>query len=226
MRILLVEDYGPLRLAVAKKLRSEGYAVDDTADGEDARWLARENEYALAILDIMLPNVSGWELIAEVRAHSANASVIMVTARDSIADRIRGLDAGADDYLVKPFALAELLARVRALVRRSHGIKDPILRIGDLELDTARCCALRDGVDLGLTAKEYGLLELLMLNAGRVVKRADVWEQLYQSGDAGDSNVVDVFITYLRKKIEAGGKSRIIETRRGQGYIIEKEGTV
>ncbi len=224
MRILLAEDYGPLRLAMAKTLRHEGYTVDDTADGAEARWFARENDYAVAILDIMLPNVTGVELIGDVRSRSAETSIIMVTARDAIADRVRGLDAGADDYMVKPFALSELMARVRALVRRRHGVKDPVLRIADLELDTARRVVTRDGERIDLTAMEFGLLELLMLNAGRIVKRADVWEQLYESGDAGDSNVVNVFITHLRKKLEAGGRSRLIETRRGQGYIIEKGG--
>jgi DNA-binding response OmpR family regulator len=224
MRILLVEDNGPLRLALAKKLRSEGFIVDDTADGAEARWFARENDYVVAIFDIGLPNVSGLELIADVHSRDNAASVLIVTARDSIADRIKGLDAGADDYMVKPFALGEMMARVRALVRRKHGVKDPTIRIGDLEMDTSRHSVSRGGVPIELTAREYGLLEMLMLNAGHLVKRADVWEQLYETGNSGDSNVVDVFITYLRKKLEAGGQSRIIQTRRGQGYIIEKEG--
>jgi len=223
MRVLLAEDYGPLRLAIASALRGEGYTVDDTADGAEARWLARENAYTVAVLDIALPHVSGLDLIGEIRRRGAETSIILVTARDALSDRIAGLDAGADDYVVKPFALAELMARVRALVRRRHGVKDPVIRVADLELDTACRTVARGGESIDLTAKEFALLELLMLNAGRLVKRADVWEQLYESGDSGDSNVIDVFINHLRRKLEAGDKPRLIKTRRGQGYIIEKQ---
>jgi two-component system copper resistance phosphate regulon response regulator CusR len=223
MRILLVEDYSPVRLAVAKKLRSEGYTVDETDDGTEARWFALENDYSLAILDIGLPNVSGLDLIADVRSRGNDTSILMMTARDSIKDRVAGLDAGADDYLVKPFALSELMARVRALVRRSHGAKSAIISMGDVKIDTHRRIVTRKDQEIAVTGKEYELLKLLMLNAGRIVTRTDAWEQLYETGPAGDSNVIDVFVTNLRKKLEFDGLPRVIETRRGHGFIIEKE---
>ncbi len=223
MRILLVEDYGPLRLTVANRLKDAGYTVDETADGDEGLWYIRENDYALAILDIMLPNRDGLELVREVRKRGKNMSVLMITARDSIEDRVKGLDAGADDYLVKPFELEEMMARVRALVRRTHGQRDPVVRVGGVELDTRARSAKCSGAVLELTDKEFSLLELLMLNAGQVVKRGTIWEQLYEFGEPSDSNVVDVFVARLRKKLEAAGGSRMIQTRRGQGFIIETE---
>ena len=221
MRILIVEDYGPLRLSVAQRLREEGYAVDDTADGEEGLWMARENDYAAMILDLNLPSKDGLEVLRAIRQGNAEMSVIIVTAKDAVDDRVAGLDAGADDYLVKPFALDELAARVRVLVRRRFGKKDAVIRVGDLEVDTATRTARRAGEDLKLTSREFALLELLAMRAGQVVSRSDIWEQLYDFNEDVESNVVDVFIAYLRKKLERPDLPKLIHTRRGEGYILQ-----
>ena len=148
--------------------------------------------------------------------------MLIITARDAVGDRVTGLDAGADDYLVKPFSLDELMARVRALLRRTHNVKDPVIRVGDLEIDTNRKSASRGGVPLDLTAREYSLIELLAMRTGEVVSRAEIWEQLYDFNQDPESNVVDVFIAYLRRKIEREDKPKLIHTRRGMGYILEE----
>ncbi|MGI9239350.1 MAG: response regulator [Verrucomicrobiales bacterium] len=220
MRILIIEDYGPLRLSVAQRLKEDGYTVDDTADGSDGLWMASENTYSLVLLDLTLPSLHGLDVLRKLRDRKPDLSVLIATAKDAIQDRVAGLDAGADDYLVKPFSLDELSARVRALVRRTHGQHNPIIRIGDLEIDTRSRTAKRDSESIDLTAKEYALLELLAHRAGEVVARGDIWEQLYDFNQDVESNVVDVFIAYLRKKTEAGGKPRLIHTRRGQGYVL------
>lgn len=222
MRILLVEDYGPLRLSIAERLREAGYIVDHTADGREGLWFAKENHYSLAILDLMLPGVHGLDILREIRQSGKETAVLITTAKDGINDRVQGLDAGADDYLVKPFALEELMARVRALVRRNHGAKDAILRIADLEVDTKRRSASRAGKEVELTSKEFALLELLALRTGEVVRRSDVWEQLYDFNQDIESNVVDVYIAHLRKKLETDGLKKLIHTRRGEGYILEE----
>ncbi|MDA0814062.1 MAG: response regulator transcription factor [Verrucomicrobia bacterium] len=222
MRILLVEDYGPLRLSVAERLREAGYIVDHTADGREGLWFAKENHYSLAILDLMLPGVHGLDILREIRQSKKETAVLITTAKDGINDRVQGLDAGADDYLVKPFALEELMARVRALVRRNHGAKDAVLRIGDLKVDTKRRSASRAGEEVELTSKEFGLLELLALRTGEVVRRSDVWEQLYDFNQDIESNVVDVYVAHLRKKLEKPGLKKLIHTRRGEGYILEE----
>jgi DNA-binding response OmpR family regulator len=221
MRILIVEDYGPLRLSVAQRLREEGYAVDDTADGEEGLWMARENDYAAVILDLNLPSKDGLEVLRELRVKKPEMSVIIVTAKDAVTDRVAGLDAGADDYLVKPFALDELAARVRVLVRRRFGKKDAVIRVGDLEVDTATRTARRAGEELNLTSREFALLELLAMRAGQMVSRSDIWEQLYDFNEDVESNVVDVFISYLRKKLERPDLPKLIHTRRGEGYILQ-----
>ena len=222
MRILLVEDYGPLRLSIAERLREAGYIVDHTADGREGLWFAKENHYSLAILDLMLPGVHGLDILRDIRQSKKDTAVLITTAKDGINDRVQGLDAGADDYLVKPFALDELMARVRALVRRIHGAKDAILRIGDLEVDTKRRSASRGGEEVELTSKEFALLELLALRTGEVVRRSDVWEQLYDFNQDIESNVVDVYIAHLRKKLEKPDLKKLIHTRRGEGYILEE----
>lgn len=225
MKILIVEDYGTLRLSIAQRLREEGYTVDDTADGREGLWLAEDGDYAVALLDINLPSMDGLALLSKMRRLKKDTSVIMITAKDALSDRIAGLDAGADDYLVKPFELEELVARVRALIRRRYGVKDSIVRVGDLEIDILRRNARRGGEELELTKKEFALLELLALRSGQVVSRSDVWEQLYDFGDETESNVVDVFIAHLRKKIERPGSPRLIHTRRGEGYTLEEKPT-
>lgn len=222
MKVLVVEDNEPLRKSISQRLRESGFAVDETGDGPEGLWLATENKYAVAILDLMLPGLDGIELLRKMRKQNEDTSVLIITARDQVGDRVAGLDAGADDYLVKPFALDELMARVRALTRRAHSVKNPVLRVGDLEIDTRRRAAARGGEAIDLTAREYALLELLALRAGEVVSRAEIWEQLYDFNQDPESNVVDVFVAYLRRKIEREGKPKLIHTRRGMGYILEE----
>ena len=184
--------------------------------------LAIKNNYVLAIVDVMLPGADGLEVLREIRRSQKETAVLIITARDSVEDRVKGLDAGADDYLVKPFSMDELTARVRALLRRANQVRDPMLKVGDLELDTKRRSARRGGVELELTSKEYALLELLMLRSGQIVTRSDVWEQLYDFDQEMESNVIDVFVAYLRKKVERPGLPKLIHTRRGQGYLMEE----
>ena len=222
MKLLIVEDYVPLRTSIAQLLRENGYAVDDTGDGTEAVGMATKNTYTLAIIDIMLPGTDGLDILRAIRKAEKSTAVLMITARDSIDDRVKGLDAGADDYLIKPFSLEELMARVRALLRRANQVRDPIIKVGDLELDTRRRSARRGGTELDLTSKEYNLLELLMLRTGQIVTRADVWEQLYDFDQEMESNVIDVFVAYLRKKVERPDLPKLIHTRRGQGYILEE----
>lgn len=222
MKVLVVEDNEPLRKAITQRLRESGFAVDETGDGPEGLWLATENKYTVAILDLMLPGLDGLDLLKKMRKQNEETSVLIITARDQVGDRVAGLDAGADDYLVKPFALEELLARVRALTRRKHSVKNPILKVGDLEIDTRRRSVSRGGKEIDLTAREYSLLELLALRSGEVVSRAEIWEQLYDFNQDPESNVVDVFIAYLRRKIETDDKPKLIHTRRGMGYILEE----
>jgi len=222
MKVLVVEDNEPLRKAITQRLRESGFAVDETGDGPEGLWLATENKYTVAILDLMLPGLDGIDLLKKMRKQNDETSVLIITARDQVGDRVAGLDAGADDYLVKPFALEELLARVRALTRRKHSVKNPVLKVGDLEIDTRRRSASRGGREIELTAREYSLLELLALRSGEVVSRADIWEQLYDFNQDPESNVVDVFVAYLRRKIESDDKPKLIHTRRGMGYILEE----
>lgn len=222
MKILLVEDYVPLRTSIAQVIRESGHHVDETGDGLEAMHLAIKNNYVLAIVDVMLPGADGLEVLREIRRSQKDTAVLIITARDSVEDRVKGLDAGADDYLVKPFSMDELTARVRALLRRANQVRDPMLKVGDLELDTKRRSARRAGVELELTSKEYALLELLMLRSGQIVTRSDVWEQLYDFDQEMESNVIDVFVAYLRKKVERPGLPKLIHTRRGQGYLMEE----
>ncbi len=222
MKILLVEDYVPLRTSIAQVIRESGHHVDETGDGLEAMHLAIKNNYVLAIVDVMLPGADGLEVLREIRRSQKETAVLIITARDSVEDRVKGLDAGADDYLVKPFSMDELTARVRALLRRANQVRDPMLKVGDLELDTKRRSARRGGVELELTSKEYALLELLMLRSGQIVTRSDVWEQLYDFDQEMESNVIDVFVAYLRKKVERPGLPKLIHTRRGQGYLMEE----
>jgi DNA-binding response OmpR family regulator len=220
VRILLVEDNAPLRDAVAARLRRDGFAVDATGDGNEGMWLALENPYTLLILDLTLPGIDGLDILRKIRAVKKEMAVLITTARDAVSDRIIGLDAGADDYIIKPFSLDELMARARTQMRRLHGQVDPVIRVADLEVDTKSRIARRCGVILELTAKEFGLLELLALRMGQIVRRADIWEQLYDFAEETDSNVIDVFINRLRKKSEALGGTRLIHTRRGLGYLL------
>lgn len=220
MRVLLVEDYEPVRKSVSQGLQEAGFAVDASADGEEGLWYAESNDYDVIVLDIMLPVVDGLTILARLRRAGKTTPILLLTAKDTVEDRVTGLDFGADDYLVKPFAFEELLARVRALVRRRYDAKDPVLRVDDLEIDTAKHTVSRAGEPIDLTAREYALLEFLALRAGEVVSRTDIWEHLYDFDSSVESNVVNVYVGYLRKKIERLGLPRLIHTRRGQGYML------
>lgn len=220
MRVLLVEDHKPLVRALRKGLEEEGFAVDVALDGEEAAHKVRATSYDLIILDRMLPKEDGLSLLRRWRRDGVAAHVLMLTAKGSIADKVEGLDLGADDYLAKPFELDELLARMRALIRRNHQAKDPVLRIGDLEINTAAHTVQRAGKSIHLTPREYALLEFLAYHRGKVVSRTMIWEHLYDEEDEGTSNVVDVYIRYLRLKIDKGFESPLIQTRWGEGYLL------
>jgi DNA-binding response OmpR family regulator len=223
VRVLLIEDHLPLARALRQGLEEEGFAVDSASDGEEGDYKARTADYDVIILDIMLPKIDGLTLLQRWRRQGLKTHVLMLTARGSIDDKVRGLDLGADDYLTKPFELEELLARLRALVRRGHQVKDPILRICDLEIDTAARTARRGGHAIHLTPREYALLEFLAFHRGKVVTRSMIWEHLYDEHDENTSNVVDVYIRYLRNKIDKGFDPPLILTRWGEGYQLRGE---
>ena len=221
MKILVVEDYMPLRESIVQALQEEGYAVDETGDGREGLWHAENNQYDVVLLDIMLPELDGLSILRTLRSHNNSVHVLIMTARDAVEDRVGGLDLGADDYLVKPFAPAELLARVRALVRRKYDTKSPVMRFGDLEIDTSGRVVRRSGQVIELHAREYALLEFLASRHGRVTTRDEIWEHIYDFNAEPGSNVLDVYVGTLRKKLEANGGSRLIQTRRGLGYVFE-----
>ncbi len=225
MRVLLVEDHKPLARSLRLGLEEEGYAVDVAHDGEEGDYKARTYEYDVVVLDIMLPKVDGLTLLQRWRKEGKKTHVLLLTARDQLEDKVKGLDTGADDYLTKPFELEELLARVRALVRRGHEVKDPVIRVFDLEIDTASRTVKRAGQPIHLTPREYGLLEFLAFHRGRVVTRTMIWEHLYDEHDESTSNVVDVYIRYLRNKIDKGFEPQLILTRWGEGYMLRADET-
>ena len=200
-----------------------GWAVDVAADGEEGQWFAENHTYDVIVLDLMLPKVHGLDILRQLRDKGNATPVIILTARDAVADRTKGLDMGADDYLVKPFFLAELMSRLKALVRRSYHQQDPILRVGNLEIDTNARCVQRNGQEITLTAREYALLEYLARREGQVVTRTEIWSHVYESYGDSASNVVDVYVGYLRKKLHLSGLSALIHTRRGQGYVLQEE---
>ena len=222
MRALVVEDYAPVRTAVVEGLTENGFAVDSSADGEEGLWFAQQNPYDVIVLDLMLPKLDGLGVLRKLRASGSTVPVLVLTARDGVDDRVRGLDTGADDYLVKPFAFAELLARVRVLVRRRYDAA-PVIRIGDLEIDTTKRAVKRGDESIVLSAREYALLEYLALRADQLVTRTEIWEHVYDFHSDAHSNVVDVYIGYLRKKLEREGAAKLIHTRRGQGYVLGVE---
>ena len=220
MRVLLVEDHKPLQRALRRGLEEEGFAVDVAGDGEEADFKARTAQYDVIVLDLMLPKEDGLSLLRRWRHDGLKAHVLVLTARGGIDDKVRGLDLGADDYLTKPFELGELFARLRALIRRGHQVKTPVLRIHDLEIDTSSRTVKRGGQDIHLTPREYALLEFLAFHLGKVVSRSMIWEHLYNEEDETTSNVVDVFIRYLRNKIDKDHDVPLILTRWGEGYLL------
>lgn len=220
MRVLLIEDHKPLSRALQRGLEEEGFAVDSAFDGEEGDYKARTAEYDVIILDVMLPKEDGLSLLKRWRADGLSVHVLMLSARGSLDDKVRGLDLGADDYLAKPFEIEELLARLRALIRREHHTKDPVLRIYDLEIDTVAHSVRRGGQAIKLTPREYTLLQFLAFHRGKVVTRTMIWEHLYDDRDESTSNVVDVYIRYLRNKIDKGFDPPLILTRWGEGYTL------
>jgi len=220
MRVLLIEDYQPLRRSLEQGLREAGFSVDASADGEEGLWYAVTNAYDAIILDLMLPKLDGITVLERLRSAGNRTPVMILTARDSVDDRVRGLDRGADDYLTKPFALAELLARLRVMVRRGYTRPETVLNIGYLTLDTAARSVAVAGEAVPLTAKEYALLELLARRSGELVTRQDIIEHCYDFAAEAGSNVIDVYIGYLRRKLEHPDRPRLIHTRRGQGYLL------
>ena len=216
MRILVVEDESDLLASLAKALREEGYAVDTAADGEEGLYKAESWDYDALVLDVMLPRLDGWTVLQRLRK-TKKTPVLMLTARDTSRDRVRGLDTGADDYVVKPFDLEELFARLRALIRRAAGQTHNVIEIGEVVLDTAARRVTRAGQAVELTAREYALVEFLALHRGEVVTRTTLYEHLFDEDDNTLSNLLDVHVSNLRKKLGA----ELIVTRRGHGYCIE-----
>jgi two-component system copper resistance phosphate regulon response regulator CusR len=223
MRVLLVEDEARVAGFVARGLRENAYAVDVATDGDAALYQAAINDYDVLILDVMLPRRDGFTVCRELRAEGNNIPVLMLTARDTVADRIDGLDCGADDYLVKPFAFGELLARLRALLRRRGAVRPARLTVADLSLDPAAQRAWRDGREITLTAKEFALLEYLAREQGRVIGRAELSEHVWDETFDPFSNLIEVYINRLRRKIDEGHAVALIHTRRGAGYVLEAE---
>ena len=215
MRILLIEDEADLLASLARALREEGYAVDTAADGEEGLYKATEVAYDAVVLDVMLPRIDGWEVLKRLRL-LRKTPVLMLTARDTTKDRVRGLDTGADDYLVKPFDLEELFARLRAIIRRSAGQTVNVIEVGEVSIQTASRKVTLSGNPVALTAREYGLLEFLALHRGETVTRTALYEHLFDEDDDSLSNLLDVHVSNLRKKLGHG----LIETRRGHGYCI------
>lgn len=220
MRLLLVEDYPPLQKALVQGLQEAGFAVDATADGEEGLWFAQTNDYDVIVLDLMLPKVDGLTILKQLRQDGRQTHVLVLTAKDTLNDRVRGLNLGADDYMIKPFAFEELLARVRSLVRRRYQDKVPAIEVDDLRVDTIAQRVQRGTEDIHLTPREFALLEYLARRVGKVVTRTEIWEHVYDFHAEASSNVVDVYIGYLRRKIERDGKPPLIRTLRGRGYSL------
>jgi two-component system OmpR family response regulator len=217
VRVLIVEDEPDLAAVLARSLTEAGFAVDIAADGEDGLFRIREIPYDAVVLDLMLPRVSGWNVLEAARADGIRMPILVLTARDQLADRVRGLNLGADDYLVKPFAISELVARLHAVIRRSYGSAAAKLTVGDLVIDVSARQVTRDGTPIELTAREFAILELLTRSRGAVVARATIYEHIYDDETDVLSNVIDVHVAALRRKLGAD----LIRTRRGEGYLID-----
>ena len=225
MRILLAEDEKELNSLIRKTLEDEGYAVDAVTDGDSAFEYLSSTPYDIAIMDIMMPGRDGISVLKEYRRNGGTSPILLLTARDGIEDRVIGLDAGADDYLVKPFMFPELLARIRVLLRRNTAASSSVLECGDLVMDTSSRSVRRRGRKIDLSAKEFSILEYMMHNQGIVLGRESLRSHIWSWDYDGESNVIDVYIRYLRKKIDDGENTKLIHTVRGAGYML-KDGTV
>ena len=223
MRLLYAEDEEDLNKVVTNKLTEEGFSVDSCFNGRGAIDNVQFTEYDAAILDIMMPHADGFAVLKELRKLKKNTPVLFLTARDSIEDRVTGLDSGANDYLVKPFSFEELLARIRVLTREKHNLTENILSIGDLELNLSSHIVTRGGTEISLTSKEYQLLEYLLYNKEKVLSREKIENHIWNYDYEGGTNVIDVYIRYLRKKIDDGFPTKLIHTVRGAGYVIREE---
>jgi heavy metal response regulator len=221
MRILIVEDEKKIASLIKRGLKEEGYAIDIASDGVEGEFLATTNQYDAIILDIMLPKLDGVNLCKLLREKRVATPIIMVTAKDAVSDKVKGLDSGADDYITKPFAFEELLARIRAVLRKRDNVSSTRLQVGDLILDLISHKVMRGDKEITLTAKEYALLEYLMRNAGTVITRTMISEHVWDINFDSDTNVIDVYVNYLRKKIDDGFKKEIIHTIRGRGYTLK-----
>ncbi|MEG0291816.1 MAG: response regulator transcription factor [Anaerovoracaceae bacterium] len=223
MRILVIEDEKALNTILTKKLKSEGYSVDSCFDGEEGLLYALGMEYDVILLDIMLPKLDGVSLLKKIRAKGIEAHVLMLTAKDGIDDKVSALDLGADDYLTKPFELKELMARIRVLTRNRSGNKTNVYQVGDLTLDIQSHVANRGGTNIELSSKEFAILEYLMMNKGIVISREKIENHVWNYDYEGGSNMVDVYIRYIRKKVDTGFEKKLIHTVRGAGYIMREE---
>lgn len=223
MAILLIEDDRDLRDLAEGLLQKAGFSVDIAADGKTGLQMARTGHYDVIVLDLVLPGLDGISILKQLRTEGVDTHVLILSCKDGQSDRINGLDAGADDYMNKTSIVGELEARVRALIRRKYNHKNPLLQVADLTINTGSRRVSRGGVDIALTPREYALLEFLVFNAGKLVTRTQIWEHLYAVDSDATSNVVDVYIAYLRRKIDREGLPKLIHTRRGEGFIIEQE---
>ena len=223
MRILIAEDERSLNEIIAKKLTSDGYSVDACFDGEEAISVLSYTDYDAVILDIMMPKADGYAVLRSLREAGKTTPVLFLTAKDAVSDRVKGLDSGANDYLVKPFAFEELSARLRAITRVPFGMAENVIAVSDLTLDCSRQTVKRGGKDIRLSGKEYALLEYLMRNSGLVLSREKIENHIWNFDYEGGTNVVDVYISYLRRKVDDGFDKKLIHTVRGRGYVLAED---
>ncbi|WP_386820580.1 response regulator [Luteolibacter algae] len=223
MRILIIEDHTGLRESLTQYLQEQSYVVDASGTGDEGLWYASEQPYDVILLDLMLPKIDGMEILRKLRQKQVSVYILVISARDGLEDRLEALNGGADDYLTKPFPMAEALARINALIRRKYSVKDPVISVSDLRVDTVKKIVHRGDSQIELTALEYRLLEYLTYRRGELVSRTEIWEHVFEDSTGGNSNAADVYIGYLRKKLNSGDLPNLIHTRRGQGFILGEE---